>query len=113
MHQRSYIDHCLKSNDMEKLKGLTTLPAVDERSPPEEEIDENGQATDYEEHKSACQKHIGQFMWLATRTRPDISATLGKGRLNSNVVEKNIQTRVSYVVAVAPLMHVEITVPNP
>ena len=77
MHQRSYIDHCLKSNDMEKLKGLTTLPAVDERSPPEEEVDENGQATDYEEHKSACQKHIGQFMWLATRTRPDISATLG------------------------------------
>ena len=77
MHQRSYIDHCLKVNDMEKLKGLTTLPAVDERSPPEEEVDENGQATDYEEHKSACQKHIGQFMWLATRTRPDISATLG------------------------------------
>ena len=77
MHQRSYIDHCLKANDMEKLKGLTTLPAVDERSPPEEEVDENGQATDYEEHKSACQKQIGQFMWLATRTRPDISATLG------------------------------------
>ena len=77
MHQRSYIDHCLRSNEMEKLKGLTTLPAVDERSPPEEEVDENGQATDYEEHKSACQKHIGQFMWLATRTRPDISATLG------------------------------------
>ena len=62
---------------MEKLKGLTTLPAVDERSPPEEEVDENGQATDYEEQKSACQKHIGQFMWLATRTRPDICATLG------------------------------------
>ena len=51
MHQRSYIDHCLKSNDMGKLKGLTTLPAVDERSPPEEEVDENGQTTDYEEHK--------------------------------------------------------------
>ena len=77
MHQRSYIDHCLKANDMEKLKGLTTLPAVDERSPPEEEIDEDGQTTDYEEHKSWCQKYIGQFMWLATRTRPDISATLG------------------------------------
>ena len=28
MHQRSYIDHCLKTNDMEKLKGLTTLPAL-------------------------------------------------------------------------------------
>ena len=28
MHQRSYIDFCLKANDMEKLKGLTTLPAV-------------------------------------------------------------------------------------
>ena len=77
MHQRSYIDHCLKANDMEKLKGLTTLPAVDERSPPEEEVDENGQTTDYEEHKSWCQKYIGQFMWLATRIRPDISATLG------------------------------------
>ena len=77
MHQRSYIDHCLKANDMEKLKGLTTLPAVDERSPHEEEVDENGQLTDYEEHKSWCQKYIGQFMWLATRTRPDISATLG------------------------------------
>ena len=25
---------------MEKIKGLTTLPAVDERSPPEEETDE-------------------------------------------------------------------------
>ena len=62
MHQRSYIDHCLKANDMEKLKGLTTLPAVDERSPPEEEVDENGQTTDYEEHKSWCQKYIGQFM---------------------------------------------------
>ena len=62
---------------MEKLKGLTTLPAVDERSPPEDEVDENGQTTDYEEHKSWCQKYIGQFMWLATRTRPDISATLG------------------------------------
>ena len=77
MHQRSYIDHCLKSNDMESLKGLTTLPAVDERSPPEEEVDEDGQTTDYERHKSWCQKYVGQFMWLATRTRPDISATLG------------------------------------
>ena len=77
MHQRSYLDHCLKANDMEKLKGLTTLPAVDERSPPEEEVDDDGQATDYDMHKSWCQKYIGQFMWLATRTRPDISATLG------------------------------------
>ena len=51
MHQRSSIDHCLKTNDMEKLKGLTIFPAVDERSPPEEEMDENGQTTDYEEHK--------------------------------------------------------------
>ena len=38
MHQRSYIDHCLKANDMEKLKGLTTLPSMDERSPPEEAV---------------------------------------------------------------------------
>ena len=75
--EKSYIDHCLKANDMAKLKGLTTLPAVDERSPPEEEVDENGQTTDYEEHKSWCQKYIGQFMRLATRTRPDTSATLG------------------------------------
>ena len=44
---------------------------------PEEEVDDDGQTTDYEMHKSWCQKYIGQFMWLATRTRPDISATLG------------------------------------
>ena len=71
MHQRIYVDHCLKANDMEKLKGSSTLPAVDERSSPEQEVDENGQTTGYEEHKSWCQKCIGQFMWLATRTRPD------------------------------------------
>ena len=63
---------------MEKLKGSTTLPPVDERSPPEEEVDEDGHTTDYDMHKSWCQKYIGQFMWLATRTRPDISATLGR-----------------------------------
>ena len=62
MHQRSYIDHCLKTNDMEKMKGLTTLPPVDERSPPEEEVDEDGHTTDYEMHKSWCQKYIGQFI---------------------------------------------------
>ena len=26
---------------------------------------------------SDCQRYIGQLMWLATRTRPDISAVLG------------------------------------
>ena len=58
MHQRSYIDHCLKSNDMEKLKGLTTLPALDERSPPEEEVDEDGQTTDYEMHTSGARSTL-------------------------------------------------------
>ena len=62
MHQRSYIDHCLKTNDMGKLKGLTTHPPVDERSPPEEEVDEDGHTTDYEMHTFWCQKYIGQFM---------------------------------------------------
>ena len=54
MHQRSSIDHCLKTNDMENLKGLTTLPSVDERSPPEEQVDEDLHSTDYETHKSWC-----------------------------------------------------------
>ena len=62
---------------MENLQGLTTLPPVDERSPPEEQVDEDGHTTENETHKSWCQKYIGQFMWFATRTRLDISATLG------------------------------------
>ena len=34
MHQRSYIDHCLKNNDMMMLKSAKGLPCVDEKSPP-------------------------------------------------------------------------------
>ena len=34
MHQRSYIDHCFRENDMELMKGGVTLPNVDEKGPP-------------------------------------------------------------------------------
>ena len=33
MHQRTYIEHCFKENDMELIKGGVTLPNVDERDP--------------------------------------------------------------------------------
>ena len=71
MHQRSYIEHCLKNNNMLQLKTAKGLPSVDEKSPPEEAYDEHGHPTSFEEDKSMCQKYIGQLMWLTTRTRPD------------------------------------------
>ena len=77
MHQRSYIEHCLKNNEMTHLKAARSLPCVDEKSPPEDAYDEHGHPTSFEEVKSMCQKYIGQLMWLTTRTRPDIAAVLG------------------------------------
>ena len=77
MHQRSYIEHCFRENDMELLKGGVTLPNVDEKGVPESPRDEFGHPTEFEKSKSTCQKYIGQLMWLATRTRPDIFPVLG------------------------------------
>ena len=77
MHQRSYIEHCLKNNGMTQLKTAKSLPCVDEKSPPEDAYDEHGHQTSFEEDKSMCQKYIGQLMWLTPRTRPDIAAVLG------------------------------------
>ena len=77
MHQRSYIEHCLKNNEMTHLKVARSLPCVDEKSPPDDAYDEHGHPTSFEEDKSMCQKYIGQLMWLTTRTRPDIAAVLG------------------------------------
>ena len=48
-------------------------PCVDEKSPPEDD----GTPTSFEADKAKCQKYTGQLMWLTTRTRPDIAATLG------------------------------------
>ena len=62
---------------MLQMKTAKGLPCVDEKSPPEEPYDDNGHSTSFEEDKSMCQKHIGRLMWLTTRTRPDIAATLG------------------------------------
>ena len=39
MHQRSYIEHCFRENDMELMKGGVTLPNVDEKGPPEAPIE--------------------------------------------------------------------------
>ena len=77
MHQRSYIEHCFRENDMELIKGGVTLPNVDEKGSPESPVDQYGHPTEFEKSKSICQKYIGQLMWLATRTRPDISPALG------------------------------------
>ena len=77
MHQRSYIEHCFRENDMELIKGGVTLPNVDEKGSPESPFDQHGHPTEFERSKSICQKYIGQLMWLAARTRPDISPVLG------------------------------------
>ena len=65
MHQRSYIEHCFRENDMELIKGGVTLPNVDEKVPPESPVDQYGHPTEFEKSKSICQKYIGQLMWLA------------------------------------------------
>ena len=38
MHQRSYIEHCIKNNEMTQLKTSKSLPCVDEKSPPEDAL---------------------------------------------------------------------------
>ena len=48
MHQRSYIQHCIRENSMELMRGFITLPAVDEKSPPEEPFDDDGHPTKFE-----------------------------------------------------------------
>ena len=50
---------------------------MDEKGSPEPPVDQYGHPTEFEKSKSTCQKYIGQLMWLATRTRPDISPVLG------------------------------------
>ena len=90
MHQRSYIDHCLKNNDMMMLKSAKGLPCVDEKSPPEDPYEDDGTPTSFETDKAACQKYIGQLMWLMTRTRPDIAATLG-------ILDSQMVTRPGYI----------------
>eukprot|EP00971_Amphidinium_carterae_P108090 2139911-Amphidinium_carterae.1 len=74
MSQIKYIFHCLRENGWIQdqkviLKKTSTLPTVDEKREDEPDADE--------EAKGMCQKYIGQLMWLATRTRPDITTCLG------------------------------------
>ena len=76
--QEKYIQHCMHENGFVGATQQVTLkpfhrpPDVDERLPDEVLSEETKR-----KHVSECQKYIGQLMWLATRTRPDISAVLG------------------------------------
>ena len=54
------------------LKPCHRPPEVDERLP-----DESLEEEQKRRHVSDCQRYVGQLKWLATRTRPDISAALG------------------------------------
>ena len=64
MHQRSYIEHCIREMILELMRSLITLPNVDadEKSPPEEPFDDDGYPTKFENSKSTCQKYSGQFI---------------------------------------------------
>ena len=75
MHQRSYIEHCFRENDMELMKGGVTLPNVDEKGSPEAPVDQYGHPTEFEKSKSTCQKYIGQLMWLAKARGSSIRST--------------------------------------
>ena len=76
--QEKYIQHCMHENQFigetqqVTLKPCHRPPEVDERLPDEVLSEETKRR-----YVSECQKYIGQLMWLATRTRPDISAVLG------------------------------------
>ena len=76
--QEKYILHCMHENSFVgesqtvTLKPRHHLPAVDKKLP-----DEVLPEADKRKYVSDCQRYIGQLMWLATRTRPDISAVLG------------------------------------
>ena len=76
--REKYIQHCMHENGFVGATQQVTLkpfhrpPEVDERLP-EEVLSEETKR----KHVSECQKYIGQLMWLATRTRPDLSAVLG------------------------------------
>ena len=76
--QEKYILHCMHENSFVgesqtvTLKPRHHLPVVDEKLP-----DEVLPEAEKRKHVSDCQRYIGQLMWLATRTRPDISALLG------------------------------------
>ena len=76
--QEKYILHCMHENSFVSELQTVTLkpcyrpPEVDERLP-----DEVIPEVEKKKHVSDCQRYVGQLMWLATRTRPDISAVLG------------------------------------
>ena len=57
MHQKSYIEHCFKNNDMLQIKVARSLPNVDEKSPPEDlewEMASNSNKLVYEAPLSNC-----------------------------------------------------------
>ena len=76
--QEKYILHCMHENSFVgeshavTLKPRYHLPNVDEKLQ-----DEVLPEAEKRKHVTDCQRYIGQLMWLATRTRPDISAVLG------------------------------------
>ena len=71
MHQRSYIEHCFRENDMELIKGGVTLPSVDEKGSPESPIDQYGHPTEFEKIKI----HLSEVHWPA-----DVASYSNKAR---------------------------------
>ena len=68
MHENSFVGE----SQTVTVKPRHHLPTVDEKLP-----DEVLPEVEKRKHVSDWQRYIGQLMWLATRTRPDISAVLG------------------------------------
>ena len=68
MHENSFVGE----SQMVTLKPRHHLAVVDEKLP-----DKVLPEAEKRKHASDCQRCIGQLMWLATTTRPYISAVLG------------------------------------
>ena len=64
MHQKSYIEHCVRENSMELMRGLVTLPTVDEKSPPEEPFDDDGYPTKFKVQSQLVKNTLEPSRWL-------------------------------------------------
>ena len=75
--QSKYIQHCLRENGCYGADGRVSLrkaytpPSINEKLGEEE-----GTSKENNDAVAVCRKCIGQMMWLATRTWPDIAACL-------------------------------------
>ena len=74
MHQKNYIEHRLKNNDMTLLKSARGLPCVDEKRPPEDPYDRGDQKGVLLE--GVLVANCRKFFIRATKLKPTLRSPL-------------------------------------